>query len=30
LWISNDEGEAWTQAAAHLQRILSVEAAVLG
>jgi hypothetical protein len=30
LWISNDEGEGWSQAAAHLQRILSVEAAVLG
>jgi len=30
LWISNNEGEGWTQAAAHLQRILSVEVAVLG
>ena len=29
LWISNNEGESWMQVAAHLQRILSVEAAVL-
>ncbi len=29
LWVSRDEGRSWTQAAAHLQRILSVEAAML-
>jgi len=29
LWVSNNEGDSWMQVAAHLQRILSVEAAVL-